>query len=160
MKFLHTTGSFGFVGGMAALMMLVHSAPAIGTPEYASLRAGLDFLSGWLILPSMTLVLFSGVMAMAVHFPFHNAGWVWAKLATGILVFEATFASVDAPAARAAKATQSALEGQITQAELLMQINDKWVAWWILLILAAVNVILAIWRPRFVRPGRAKQPPP
>ena len=45
MKFLHTTGSFGFAGGMAALMMLVHSAPAVGTPEYASLRAGLDFLS-------------------------------------------------------------------------------------------------------------------
>ncbi|MDJ0758111.1 MAG: hypothetical protein QNJ19_01875 [Woeseiaceae bacterium] len=156
MKFLHTTGSFGLVGGMVSFMILLNAAPDIGSPEYASLRAGLDLLSSWLILPSMALVLLSGIVAMAIHFPFQNAGWVWLKAVTGILFFEATLASFDAPAARAAVATQMALAGEISQTELVARINDRWGAWWVLLTLAGMNVVLAIWRPRFVRPNRKR----
>ena len=156
MKFLHTVGSFGLVGGMVSFMILLNAAPAVGSAEYASLRVGLDLLSSYLILPSMAVVLLSGILAMAIHFPFQNAGWVWLKAVTGILFFEATLASFDAPAARAAVATQLALAGEISQAELTARINDRWGAWWVLLALAGMNVILAIWRPRFVRPSRRK----
>ena len=73
---------------------------------------------------------------------------------SGILIFEATLASVDAPAERAATAAARAVAGEIEVAELMTLVQDKWVAWWVLLGLAATNVVFAIWRPRFgKKPG-------
>lgn len=160
MKFLHTLGAFGVAGGMAAFMLVLYSGPEIGaTEEYASLRHGLDMLAGWIILPSVLLVLVSGLMSMAVHFPFQNMGWVWLKAATGLLIIEASLASIDAPAAAAARAAEKALAGSINEIELAALVQDKWVAWWIVLLLSVANVVLAIWRPRFVRRSRAATDP-
>ncbi len=150
LKLLHTLGSFGVAGGIAAFMLLLNSGPEAGaTPEYLALREGLYAISRYLVLPGMALVFLSGILAMAVHFPFQNALWVWLKLAGGFLIFESMLATVDAPARRAVEATQKALDGNLSEAELIASVNNPWGAWWVLLALAAVNVVLAIWKPRF-----------
>jgi hypothetical protein len=38
-------------------------------------------------MPSLALTLIAGLLAIAVNRAFHNAGWAWAKLATGIKVW-------------------------------------------------------------------------
>ncbi len=151
-KIAHTLGSFGMAGGLAAFMLFVATGPDIAATEaYAAYRQSLNTISNWLILPSMVVTLFSGLIAMAIHFPYHNAGWVWLKLLLGLLVFESTLASVDGPAQQAAAAAQAAVAGEMSVAELSARISDKWVAWWILLTISALNVVLAILRPRFKR---------
>lgn len=154
-KMFHIAGSIGMAGGLAAFMMVVSAAPDIAASEaYASAREILDLLSNWLILPSMVLVVFSGVISMAIHFPFHNAGWVWVKLLFGLLVFESTLASIDGPAQQALKAVERAMAGEISEAQLIASVSDKWGAWWVLLVIAALNVIISVWRPRFMKPTR------
>ena len=150
MKFFHTTGSLGVAGGLAAFMLILHFGPPIGaTAEYVNLREGVDALSSYIILPSMAVVMLSGVLSMAVHFPFQNATWVWIKLLVGFLILESMLATIDAPARDAADAAREALAGQLTLEELSSSVNDRWFAWWVLLTLALANVGLAIWRPRF-----------
>ena len=150
MKFLHTLGALAVGGGLAAFMMLAHYGPQLAvTPEYLALREGLDQLASWIILPGMALVMLSGVLSMAVHFPFQNATWVWIKLLCGFLILESMLATLDAPARKAAVAARSALDGEISVLELEAAVKDSWLAWWVLLTLALANVALAVWRPRF-----------
>ena len=114
-------------------------------------------MSKWLILPSMLATLTSGLLAMAVHFPFQDKGWVWLKAILGLLVFEATLASIDGPAQRAATWSAAALSGEIDASALAGMIEDKWGAWWMLLVIFVANVVLGVWRPRFSRPSRASE---
>ncbi|MDJ0940816.1 MAG: hypothetical protein QNJ00_13730 [Woeseiaceae bacterium] len=150
LKFLHTAGAIGVAGGLAAFMLMLSAAPEIGaTPEYATVRSTLALVSRWLILPSMALVFLSGILSMAVHFPFQNALWVWIKLGAGFLIFESMLATIDAPARDAALAATRAVAGEIDAAELAREVVDRWGAWWTILVLAILNVALAVWRPRF-----------
>lgn len=137
-------------GGVIAYLLLVEfgTSPAISA-DYLALRDAIYLASRWVIMPSMVIVLASGLLAMAVHHPFQNMLWVWIKALTGLLVFEATLASVDGPARRAAAAAAEALDGQLTLAELDAAVRDHIAALWILLALFAVNVVLGIFRPRF-----------
>jgi hypothetical protein len=149
-KFAHTVSSLGLIGGLAAYMLLLWVWPEVTSlEEYTALRASLAAVSGWLLLPSMIIVLVTGLLAMAVHYPYHEAPWVWIKALSGILVFEATLASVDGPAQAAATLSAQALAGEIDAATLATQVRDEWGAWWALLFLAVANVALATWRPRF-----------
>lgn len=148
-KIFHSLAGIGFAGGLAAYMLVLSTAPEINaTSDYAALRTALDAIASWMIMPSMLLVVTSGLLAMALHYPFHDAPWVWFKAATGLLIFEASLMSIDAPAERAAVAAARAVNGEIDTATLAGLVSDEWKAMWALLVLAAVNVILAIWRPR------------
>lgn len=152
MKFLHTLGAIGLAGGLGTYMMVLAAGPdVVDVDAYAALREGLAQVSGWIIVPSMGLVTTSGLLAMAVHHPFQNAPWVWMKAISGVLIFEATLGSVDGPAERAADAAARAVAGEIDAARLAILVDDRWVAWWVLLGLAFANVVFAIWRPRFSR---------
>jgi len=157
MKFLHTLGAIGFAGGIATYMIVATYGPDVSATEnYAQFREALAIVSRWLIMPSMLLVLTSGLLAIVTHHPFLNAGWVWVKAITGLLVFEASLASIDGPAQRASSAAAEAVAGNISVAELAASVHDKWGALWVMLALSAANVVLAIWRPRFIRPTPQK----
>ena len=155
MKFLHTLSTIGFAGGLSAYMLALSSAPEItSVAEYSALRSSLAAISTWLIVPSMVVVLASGLLAMAVHRPYHNAIWAWTKAASGILIFEETLRAIDAPTQAAAQAAAKTLHGEIDISALPGLIHDEWASWWMILALSAANVALAIWRPRFVKQRR------
>lgn len=140
----------GLAGGLAAWMLALSAAPEITSlAEYAALRHSLALVSKWLLMPSMVVALCSGLLAMAVHYPYINAPWVWAKAVTGVALFEAMLGGIDAPAQRAAKASARAAAGEIDAATLAGLVSNEWGAWWAILAICVANVVLAIWRPRF-----------
>ena len=150
LKFLHTLGAIGYAGGLAAYMLVLTGAPEISSlNEYAALRASLVPVTVWLLMPSMLVTLVSGLLAMAINFSYQNAPWVWAKALSGILIFESTLMAIDGPTKAAASASARAVAGVIDAEALSRLVEDEWGAWWALLGLAAANVALAIWRPRF-----------
>ncbi|MFK7886378.1 MAG: hypothetical protein AB8G16_05875 [Gammaproteobacteria bacterium] len=151
-KFFHSLAGIGFAGGLAAYMLVLNSAPDIAaTADYAAMRGALNTVASWMIMPSMLLAVTSGLLAMALHYPFHETPWVWVKAGTGLLIFEASLMSIDAPAERAANAAARAVNGEIDTATLVSLVSDEWKAMWTLLVLAVLNVLLAIWRPRLWR---------
>lgn len=150
LKLLHTLAAMGMGGALAASLVLLARAPGVDQPAaYLELRAHLAIIARQVLLPAAALCLVSGLLSIAVHRPFHNAGWAWFKALTGVLVFEGVLAGIDSPARRALE--MLAGPAPLTQAALAEQLRHEWGALWIILGLSVLNVVLGVWRPKFTR---------
>ena len=152
MKFLHTIGAIGMMGAMACLVVLLSFAPApTQLAEYALLRGAMGGIARYILLPSLALTLVAGLLAMALNRTYQNAGWALVKLATGILVFEWGFVGVQGPMQEQAEQSALVLAGQADPATLAAQLSAEQGSLWILLGIAALNVVLGVWRPKFTK---------
>jgi hypothetical protein len=89
------------------------------------------------------------MLAIAANRAFHNAGWAWVKLATGILVFAGSF-QVLAGIQDEAKRSAGALAG-LSDPNSITGWFGEHSALWFLLAVATANVVLGVWRPRLTR---------
>jgi len=123
------------------------------------LRITMGNVATWLLLPSTGLAVVSGLFSMAANDLYKNAGWAWVKLATGVLVLEGTLVYVQAPMQRAAIAAQAALDGELDLSTLGTSLAAEWGSFWVILGVAAVNIGLAVFRPRIIRriPAEAEE---
>jgi len=161
LKFLHTMSTIGLTGGVAAYIILLIGAPdPLSLEEYAAVRHGIERIAKWMLLPSLAIVLASGLLAIAAHEPYMRARWAWLKAALGLSMFEGTLSGIQGPAEHGAAVTARALTGALDPARVPELMRDEWGTLWFILTLAAANVALAIWRPRLRRrggPDRASQ---
>ena len=125
------------MGSLAACLVLVATAPAHPAVAYAAARQGIAVITQWLLVPSLALVLISGLLAIAANKAYHNAAWAWVKALLGISLFEGTLLTVGA-AAR-------------DPGELPAALHSEWGTLWLLLAVAVTNIVLAVWRPRLFR---------
>lgn len=154
-KFLHTMGAIGLMGAMAALLILVVLMPEPAALEaYVTHRAIMGKIAEWLLLPSLGVVLLSGLWSMAITRAFLHAGWVWVKLATGILVFKGVMISIQGPAEQEAILSARALAGTFDPAQLGQRISEEWAVLWVMMLVAVANVVLGVWRPRMSKKHR------
>ena len=147
-KILHTLSAIGYSGGLAAYLVVLISAPEIGSlEEHIVLRTTLAGVANWIIVPSMVVVLISGLLSMVVHYPFTEKLWVWIKAVSGLLIFEASLHSIGSPGRATGRAVEKAAAGEIDAAGFAALMHDEWGALWLLLGLAVMNVVIGIWRP-------------
>ena len=152
LKFLHTMGSAGLLGAMAALVVMLSLAPApAALAGYAAVRGAMGAVATWIFLPSLALCLMSGLLAMALNRAYLNAGWAWIKLATGVLMFEGGLVYIQGPMKREAEQSARALAGLFDPAALARSLEGERGTLWVLLAVATANVALGIWRPRILR---------
>jgi hypothetical protein len=152
MKLLHTIGAIGLMGAMACLLVLLSFTPApTALSDYALMRAAMGGIATWIFLPSLGLTLVAGLLALAVNRAYHIAGWAWAKLATGILIFEWGFTAIQGPMQQEAELSARALAGGVDTATVAGSPGAEQISLWVLLAVAAANVVLGIWRPRLTR---------
>jgi hypothetical protein len=150
LKTLHEIGAIGVLGSFAACLVLIATAPR---PEqsliaYAAVRQGIAAITRWLLVPSLALVLISGLLAIAANKAYTNAAWAWLKAFLGISMFEGTLLTVGAGARQAAELSALAVSGRSDAAQLAQVLRTEWGGLWLLLSLALINVALAVWRPR------------
>ncbi len=152
LKFCHTMGAIGLMGAMVCLLVLLSLTPAPAQlAQYALMRGAMGQIATWVILPSFALTLIAGLLAMAFNRAFHNAGWAWVKLATGIVVFEAGFVGVIGPMQEEAERSAEALAGKIDAATLAQTLSAENGSLWLLLAVSTVNVVFGVWRPKLTR---------
>ena len=158
-KFLHTMGSIGFMGSLAAVLVLAKWAPAPESlADYAYVRGVMAQIAAWLILPSLILTLVPGLLAIAVNRAFQDAGWAWIKAATGILIFAGGLHAL-APIQEEARLSAQALAGTSDASALSGVSGGEVQALWVLLAVSVVNVVLGVWRPRILRASGRALPP-
>ena len=76
------------MGAIASLLVLMSfSPPPTSLAGYALMREAMAEIATWIFFPSFVLTLIAGLLAIAANRAYHDAGWAWVKLATGILVF-------------------------------------------------------------------------
>ena len=152
LKFLHTMGAIGLMGSMACLgVLMISCPPPTDLAGYALIHGAMAAIGKWIFYPSLALTLVAGLLAIAANRAFHNAGWAWAKLASGILVFEGGLVRVQGPIQEEAERSASALAGHLDPATLTGSYGGEDVSIWVLLAVATANVVLGVWRPRFTR---------
>lgn len=140
------------MGAMAALLVLLSHTPApTDLAAYALIRGAMGDVATWIFFPSLGLTLVAGLLAIGFNPGYHNSSWAWAKLGTGILVFESGFVGVLGPMQEEARLSAQALAGLIDPKTLGGSVGAERGTLWVLLAVATVNVVLGIWRPRFTR---------
>jgi hypothetical protein len=157
-KFLHTMGSIGFMGSLAALLVLAKLAPPPASLEgYALIRSVQAQIASGIVLPCIALTLVPGLAAIGVTQAFHNAGWAWLKAATGVLVFAGGLHAI-APIQDEARYAAEALAGKLDPTTLTGVSGGEITTLWVLLFVSTANVALGVWRPRLSRPaGKAAE---
>ena len=151
LKLLHEIGAIGVIGAFACLLVMHTTAPTGSVVAYAAVRASMAMVSKWILVPSLLIVLTSGLLAIVATKPYRDAGWVWVKALLGISMFEGTLLTVSASTRRAAELAELATTGSTDAPELARIIHTELGGLWILLLVSTANIVLAIWRPRFSR---------
>lgn len=152
MKFLHTIGAVGLMGAMTCLVVLLGFLPKPALlSEYAMMTGAMGGIVTWIFLPSLGLTLIAGLLAIALNRAYHSAGWAWAKLATGVLIFEWGFTAILGPMQEEAELSARVLAGEADASALAVSLGAERSSLWVLLAVAAANVMLGIWRPRLTR---------
>ncbi len=155
LKFLHEIGAVGVMGSLAACIVLVATAPRHSLVEYAAVRQGIAAITQWLLVPSLAVVLVSGLLAIAANDVYINAGWAWLKALLGISTFEGTLLTISGSARQAADLSALAASGQADPAQLAEVLRTEWGGLWIILAVSVANIALAVWRPRLGRSAAA-----
>jgi hypothetical protein len=144
------------MGSIASLLVLMSfSPPSASQADYALMRGAIAAIATWVFFPSFALTLVAGMLAIAVNRAFHDAGWAWVKLATGILVFAGSF-QVLGSIQEEAKRSASAVAGQL-DAESITGLLGEQSALWVLLAVSTANVVLGVWRPRLTQIRRHRE---
>lgn len=152
LKLLHEVGAVGVMGALAAYIVLVATAPQDSLVEYAAVRRGIAALTQWLLLPSLVLVLISGLLAIAATRAYMDQGWPWLKALSTFAMFEGTLLTVNASARKAAEISAMAATAGEASPELLAPIlRTEWIGLWAILALSFGNILVAVWRPRLKR---------
>jgi uncharacterized membrane protein len=142
-KALHEIASIGFGGGMAACLVINLVASRASSAEFAAARHAFAAIAQYVLLPSMAVVVLSGLIALAATRGYRDAGWAWLKALLGLSVFEATLLIVSSSRRQAELASAA---GDPTLLDTLLRAERNTL--WLLIALSVANVVLAVWRPR------------
>jgi hypothetical protein len=153
LKILHEIGAIGVGGSLATCLVLGLKGPTEPLLAYAAVRQAIYAIAQWLLLPSLGLVVTSGLLAIAANRAHHNAAWAWVKALLGLSMFEGTLLTINASARRAEELSALAVSGQGDAAQLAELLRTERGGLWLLLALSLVNIWLAVWRPRLYRFG-------
>lgn len=148
LKFLHSVASCGIIGALLCYMLLLVKAPRETPVQIAEQRQFIEVLCSLLLVPSMALALFTGLVAMAVHRPFQEKRWAWVKALLGIGMFESTLAITQSKAHYAAEITRKIATGEVPADALGNSLHSEWTTLLAIMALSLGNVALGVWRPR------------
>lgn len=144
-KALHDIASIAFGGGLAACLVINFVANRVSATEFAAARRAFAAIAQYLLIPSMAVVVVSGIIAMAATRGYQDAGWAWVKAVLGISVFVATLRVVGLGSNQAEFAAALADPGAL---DALLRTERNML--WVLIVLCVVNVVLAVGRPKMM----------
>ena len=145
LKALHEIAAIGVGGGLAACLVIGLTANAASAVEFVAARQAIAAIARYVLLPSLALVLVTGLLAIAATRGYHDAGWAWVKALLGLGLFEATLVTVGA-SSRQAELAAAAADPNLLASLLHSERNTLL----LLLGISVANVVLAVWRPKLM----------
>lgn len=143
-KVLHEIASIGSGGALAACLVINLLADRAAPAGFAAARNAIAAIAQYLLVPSMVVVVLSGLAALAATRGYADAGWAWLKALLGLAVFQATLHFAGSSRAQAEAWAAGTADAAMLDAVLRSERRMLWV----LITLSAANVVLAVWRPR------------
>ena len=135
----------GFGGGLATCLLINLTARRDPPEAFVAARHVYTSIAQYIVIPSMVVVVTSGLIALAATRGFMDSGWAWLKALLGLSVFEATLVIVGSGRHDVERALAAA-DSTVLDALLRSERNTLM----LLIAVTAVNVVLAVWRPRLI----------
>lgn len=146
-KTLHDIASISFGGALVACLVINLTTDLAASSEFLAARQVFAAIAKYVLVPSMAVVVLSGLLALAATRGYRDAGWAWVKALLGLSVFEATLLVVGAAGKHAEFTAAVAAADMVTLQALL---RSERITLWLLIALSVANVFLAVWRPRMM----------
>jgi hypothetical protein len=146
-KTVHDIASIGFGGALAACLVINLTTNVATLGEFLTARQVFAAIAQYVLVPAMSVVTLSGLIALAATRGYRDAGWAWLKALLGMNVFVATLMVADGAGNHGEIAAAAAAADLATLQQLL---RSERITLWLLIALVIVNVVLAIWRPKLI----------
>ncbi len=144
-KTIHDIASIAFGGALTVCLVINLTTPVAAPAEFLAARQIFNAIAQFILVPSMAVVVVSGLIALAATRAYRDAGWAWLKAVLGVSVFAATLLVVGAAGQQAQLAAAATAADPATLQGLL---RSERITLWLLIALCVVNVVLAVFRPK------------
>jgi hypothetical protein len=156
-KLLHYASLVGLAGGILVSLVLADTIDATSPSATATMHAAIALICGALIVPSMIVMLLTGMLLVVARPHLIGARWVWAKAAIGVVTGAVILLALQPAVKAAASMAATGALGDAPPGPLAAVVASEHAAAWWILGLVVIAMVLAVWRPRFGRPARPGQ---
>ncbi|MGZ8254971.1 MAG: hypothetical protein ACXWVT_08980 [Burkholderiaceae bacterium] len=151
-KLLHFASLVGLAGGILVSLVLADTIDATSPSASASMHAAIALICGAVIVPSMIVILLTGMLLVVARPHLISARWVWAKAVLGVVTGAVTLLALQPAVNAAASMSATGALGDAAPGPLASAIASEHAAAWWTLGLVLVAMLVAVWRPRIGRP--------
>lgn len=148
LKLLHVAALAGFLGGLAAALIVADLARAAPPTALATLRLAIAQVGADLVVPALVLLVVTGMLLVVARPALIGARWVWGKAVIALALGGVTLAVVVPAMQRAAAYTAQAALDAPAPHEIAQAIGAEAWGGLAVLLLSSLALVLAIWRPR------------
>ena len=150
-KLAHFLSLIGFVGGLAASLVLADFADSAPPGVLAALRMSIATVGETLVVPSLVTLVITGMLLVVARPHLIHARWVWAKALVGVIVAATILAGLQPLVLALASMSATGALGDAPPGPLASTVEtERWAAYLTLANVVAA-VVIAVWRPRLGR---------
>jgi len=150
LKLLHFASLAGLAGGIVVILVLLDTIDATSPAAVAGMHAAIALVCSGLVVPSLVVLLLTGMLLVVARPQLISARWVWAKAFVGLIV-GATLLAGFQPLVNALASMSSTGALGTPPGPLASTVEtERWAAYLTLANVVAAMVI-AVWRPRLGR---------
>ncbi|MGE5160807.1 MAG: hypothetical protein ACM3O5_04795 [Betaproteobacteria bacterium] len=153
LKLLHYASLAGLGGGIVVILVLLDTIDATSPASAAGMHAAIALVCGGLVVPSLVVLLLTGMLLVVARPQLISARWVWAKALVGVIVAIAILAGFQPLVLALASMSATGALGDAPPGPLASTVEtERWAAW-LTLANIVVAMAIAVWRPRLGRPA-------
>jgi hypothetical protein len=159
-KLLHYLGLVGIAGGIVVSLLLVDTIDATSPSGAASMRTAIGLIASAVVVPSLVVLLLTGMLLVVARPHLIGARWVWAKAALGLTLGGVVLLALQPAVLAAAAMARDGALGERAIGSLQDVVAREHTAAIAALAIIVISMIVAIWRPRFGRRRTVEPGPP
>lgn len=150
-KLLHFAGLVGLAGGIMVALVLASAIDETSPSGAATVHAAIALVGSAVVVPSLIMVLVSGMLLVVARPQLISARWVWLKAALGVVVGAVVLLALQPAFRAAAVMSAGGALGERAIVPLATVVAREYGAAYATLALLLAAGVVAIWRPRLGR---------
>jgi uncharacterized membrane protein len=151
LKLLHLLAAIGFAGTLVVSLLLAATADDSTATAFAASRRAIAAAAEHIALPSLVLLVLTGMLLVVKQPAYFEARWVWAKALLGALIVGIALLVVQPAVSRASALAQMSVEGSPVLRPLAAALRAERIGGIVNLALSLAAISLAVWRPSLAR---------
>lgn len=148
LKVVHLVSVAAFGGAVLVSWVLADDVRSVQPGGFAAVRQAIAAIGDAIVLPSLIVLLLSGMLLVVARPALVAARWVWAKAAIGLAVGAVAIFVIQPAVRRASVLASEAVVGAPGLAPLQRALDAEQIGTSINLALLLVAIALGVWRPR------------